>query len=67
MSISITTAYKVEIKLPYGELRLVVEWCDRNCINEWRYMEDPDGDMYSSWVFFFESERDYMAFIFWKN
>jgi len=30
-------------------------------------MEDPHGEMYNSWVFFFESEKDYMAFTFWKK
>jgi hypothetical protein len=30
-------------------------------------MEDLDGGMYSSWVFFFENERDYVAFLMWKK
>lgn len=67
MSISLPTAYKVQVKLPYGELQPIVEWCDRNCVDEWRYMEDPNGDMYNSWVFFFENERDYCAFLLWKK
>lgn len=48
--------------MPYGNLKKIVEWCDRNCIGDYRYMEDPNGDMYNSWVFFFELERDYVAF-----
>ena len=48
--------------MPWGQLKDIVEWCDRNCTNDYRFMEDPDGDMYNSWVFFFESERDYVAF-----
>jgi hypothetical protein len=67
MSINIPTAYKERIALAYGELQHLVEWCDRNCTDDWRYMEDPNGDMYNSWVFFFESERDYVAFIMWKK
>jgi hypothetical protein len=67
MSISLPTAYKVQLNLDFGSLRSIVEWCDRNCNDDWRYMEDPNGDMYNSWIFFFNSERDYVAFTFWKT
>ena len=67
MSISIPTAFKIYVKLPYGELQRIVEWCDRNCKYDSRYMEDPNGEMYNSWVFFFEDERDYVAFTLWKK
>lgn len=67
MSISIPTSLKVVLDIPYGELQAIVEWCDRNCTGEWRYMEDPNGLMYTGWVFFFESERDYVAFTVWKT
>jgi hypothetical protein len=30
-------------------------------------MEDPNDEMYVGWVFFFESERDYVAFKIWKT
>lgn len=65
MSISLPTAFKINVKIPYGELQHTVEWCERNCKYEWRYMEDPNGEVYNSWVFFFENERDYVAFSFW--
>lgn len=67
MSISIPIAFKTKINIPYGELQPIIDWCDRNCKNEYRYMEDPDGDMYSGWVFFFENERDYVAFLMWNK
>jgi hypothetical protein len=67
MSISLPTAYKVQLNIPYGELRPIVEWCDRNCSDDWRYMEDPNGDMYNSWIFFFNTERDYVAFTFFNK
>jgi hypothetical protein len=47
--------------MPWGELKDIVEWCDRNCAGDYRYMEDPNGE-YNSWIFFFELERDYVAF-----
>ena len=45
----------------------MLEWVDNNCVGEVKYMEDPNGDMYNSWVFFFENERDYVAFTLWKK
>lgn len=68
MSIDIPTSHKITIKIPYGELQATVEWCDRNCKDDWAYMEDPNAQFLSGgWVFFFESERDYVAFTFWKT
>lgn len=68
MSINIPTSHRISIKIPYGELQSTVDWCDRNCSEEWRYMEDPNAELYTGgWVFFFESERDYVAFKFWKT
>jgi len=67
MSISIPIAYKIKVSVPYGELQPLVDWCDRNCTDDWRYTEDPNGEMYNSWVFFFESEKDYVAFSIFKK
>lgn len=68
MSINIPTSHRIAIKIPYGELQSTVDWCNRNCIGEWRYMEDPDADFLSGgWIFFFENERDYVAFTLWKK
>ena len=67
MSISILTAYKMNLSMPYGKLKDMVSWCDRNCSGDYRYMEDPDGEIYNSWVFFFELERDYVAFTLWNK
>ena len=67
MSINIPTAYRSEVTIPYGNLKEVVSWCDRNCSGDYRYMEDPNGEMYTSWVFFFDTERDYVAFLMWHN
>lgn len=53
--------------MPYGQLKDIVEWCDRNCKGDYRYTEDPIDEIYNSWVFYFELERDYIAFIVWKK
>lgn len=59
--------YKTQIKLNYGELNQILDWCEKNCVGNYKYMEDPNGSMYDSWVFLFENERDYVAFIVWKQ
>jgi hypothetical protein len=68
MSINIPEAHKIAISIPYGELQSTIDWCQRNCNNDWRYMEDPRAELYSGgWIFFFESDRDYVAFKLWKT
>jgi hypothetical protein len=66
MSINIPTALKANITVNHGELKPVVEWCERNCKDEWKFMEDIN-DQYNGFEFFFESERDYVAFLMWKK
>lgn len=63
----ISTKNRIAINLPFGELQPILNWCDKNCLGNYQYMEDPNGEMYNSWIFFFESERDYVAFILWKK
>lgn len=66
MSINIPTAHRANITVKHGELQPVVEWCERNCKDEWRFMENIN-DQYNGFDFFFESERDYVAFLIWKK
>jgi hypothetical protein len=66
MFINIPTAHRANIEVPYGELQKTVEWCDRNCTSDWRYMEDVNNQ-YGGYEFFFASERDYIAFLFWNK
>ncbi len=69
MSINIPTAHKANIDVQYGQLQPVLDWCDRNCEADWRYV-DLVGDQDSAtgrWEFLFESEKDYVAFLMWKK
>ncbi len=69
MSINIPTALKANIDVQYGQLQPVLDWCDRNCEADWRYV-DLVGDQDSAtgrWEFLFESEKDYVAFLMWKK
>jgi hypothetical protein len=66
MSIDTQTAFKATVTPKYGELQSVVDWCDRNCQADWKYMEDIH-DQCNSFVFLFETERDYVNFLLWKK
>jgi hypothetical protein len=63
----LNTQHKIGLELSFGQLKPILNWCEKNCIGEWQYMEDPHGDMYNSWIFFFEQERDYVAFVLWNK
>lgn len=58
---------KIKINLQYGQLQSIIDWCERNCTGDWHYTEDPHGDMYNSWIFLFDNDRDYVAFKIWKT
>jgi len=69
MSIIIPNSFKISISIPYGELKDVVAWCQNNCNFDWRFQEDFDTTAESSCIryyFYFENEKDYLAFILWK-
>ena len=70
MSIDIPTALKANIDIQYGQLQPVIDWCDRNCEGDWRYIDlnsSGHDDWIGRWEFLFESERDYVAFLMWKK
>jgi hypothetical protein len=66
MSINIPTAHRANVTVKHGELKPIIEWCERNCENEWKFMEDIN-DQFNGFEFFFESERDYVAFLMWNK
>ena len=72
MSIDIPTAHKANVNVEFGQLSATVEWCKRNCVADWRYSgetnEHWNGDTaFFGYEFFFESEKDYVAFLMWKK
>lgn len=71
MSISLTTAFKTTISIPWGELKNVISWCQNNCQSDWRFHETYNtNDNYNlslNYDFFFEDERDYVTFLIWKK
>ncbi len=69
-----TTAYQIKITLDFGNLQPIIEWCERNCEGEWGYntlsgiqIHTPYKIHNYQYEFYFESERDYVAFTMWKK
>lgn len=62
------TQYKTEITIRYGQLKPVIDWCEKNCVNDWGfnclYNAGDQGGVYD---FYFETESDYINFILWKK
>ena len=63
------TQFKTKITIGYGQLKPIIEWCTRNCIDDWGYdclefAGGRDGGLYD---FYFETESDYLNFILWKK
>lgn len=59
-----TELHKTKIKIEYGCLRHVMEWCRQNCSNDW-HISDVAFDMdrnYSSYEFIFNDEQDVIMF-----
>lgn len=54
-----------EISKPQGKLDLVLEWCKTELSHEWRWqlIEPSSGSRPGRYCFFFDSERDYVAFL----
>ena len=68
MSINIQTALSANVTVPYGQLDGFLEWCKRNCADEWKFEEsEEDTRAGAVYDFYFESERDYVAFLVWKK
>jgi hypothetical protein len=66
--LSLNTKLKAEIIIDFGELRPLISWLERNCTSEWGYTcIIPAGRDAGAYDFYFESERDLVAFTMWKQ
>ena len=54
-----------EINKPYGEIELVLDWAKTALEKEWRWqlVEISSYTRPGRYIFYFDSERDYLAFI----
>jgi len=66
--VSPNTQYKTEISIGYGQLKLLIEGCEKKGEHDWGVnwlaTEGSDGGLYD---FYFETEEDYINFILWKK
>lgn len=59
---------QADIYIPYGNLKLIIDWCTSNCEKRWGYeVIDEAGFQPGRYSFKFESEKDYVTFIMWKK
>jgi hypothetical protein len=64
----LNTKLKADIFIEFGELRPMVDWLERNCTDEWGYeCVQPAGRDAGIYEFYFESEKDLVAFKMWKQ
>lgn len=54
-----------EIVKPYGEIETILGWCKTELVEEWRWqlIEMSSPTRAGRYVFYFDNQRDYMAFL----
>ena len=57
--------YSREITKPFGELDRVIDWCKTELVGDWRWqLVDVSSDTRPGrYVFYFDTERDFFAFV----
>lgn len=54
-----------QILKPYGELDRILTWCRTELTEDWRWqmVEMAAPDRLGRYIFYFDGERDYLAFV----
>ena len=57
--------YSREIAKPFGKLDHVLDWCKTELVGDWRWqLVDVSSDTRPGrYVFYFDTERDFFAFV----
>jgi len=57
--------HTVEIHQPFGGLDSVIVWCKESMLDEWRWqlIQVSTDHAPGRYIFYFDSERDYCAFL----
>ena len=57
--------YSREIAKPFGKLDHVLDWCKTELVGDWRWqLVDVSSDRRPGrYVFYFDTERDFFAFV----
>jgi hypothetical protein len=62
--------YATEIVKPFGVIEQVLDWCKKELRDEfrWQLVEMSRDIKPGRYIFFFDDERDYLAFVLkWSN
>lgn len=60
--------FTTDIDIKYGELEKYVNWCERNCHDQFHVkVLESAGDCPGSYRFIFNNEQDYTTFAVWKS
>lgn len=67
MYIDTKTSFQANVSIPIGKLQSIILWCEKNCEAAWAFdSSDHDAEI-PDYNFFFNSEKDYVAFLLWKK
>lgn len=56
--------YSIHISKPFGSLDSIIEWAKAELADEWRWqvIRTSSDQLPGSYIFYFDSESDYVAF-----
>jgi hypothetical protein len=55
--------YCITLEIKHGLLTQVLDWCNKNCMGEWVFMDSDTGDSrYPCWRFIFYNQQDIILF-----
>ena len=62
---AVSFAHAVEIAKPFGEIEYILQWCKSGMNEEWRWqlLETSSDNHPGRYIFYFDSEKDYLAFV----
>ena len=62
---AVSFQHAMEISKPYGEIELILDWARLELEYEWRWqLVTVSGQHHPGrYIFYFDSERDYLAFV----
>jgi hypothetical protein len=54
-----------EITKPFGEVEHVLDWCKSELVDEWRWqlVDVSSNHRPGRYIFYFDNEKDYLAFV----
>ena len=61
--------HTIRISKPFGSIDCIVEWCKSEITDEWRWevIQTSSIAEFGEYIFYFDSESDYLAFVLkWK-